>query len=154
MGTDWGAISGSLTGTDEQIQQVLSDVMKSTDYNQQQKQAVLNYAYALQNAKGVEVGAEKLKAEMTPEQVAEQDAEEQGYNTEDDAEMRNNKLRYDNAVEQLQQSGLDMSEVEAMANDGSIYRVLGTNTYNEAETNAVKEWLMARASYNGMISRV
>ena len=154
MGTDWGAISASLTGTDEQIQQVLSDVMKSTDYNQQQKQAVLNYAYALQNAKGVEVGAEKLKAEMTPEHVAEQDAEEQGYNTEDDAEMRTNKLRYDNAVEQLQQSGLDMSEVEAMANDGSIYRVLGTNTYNEAETNAVREWLMARASYNGMISRV
>lgn len=154
MGTDWGAISASLTGTDEQIQQVLSDVMKSTDYNQQQKQAVLNYAYALQNAKGVEVGAEKLKAEMTPEQVAEQDAEEQGYNTEGDAEMRTNKLRYDNAVEQLQQSGLDMSEVEAMAADGSIYRVLGMNTFDEAQTNAVKEWLMARASYNGMISRV
>lgn len=155
----WDSIRGALEYEDG-TQDVLHQVLTDADYNDDQKRAVLEYAYARGNYNGILKGEEKHRADENtdPAQTDAEQSFDNGYTLNSSQEMNDARNMLDFQREEMRRHFRlpEDADVDAYLGDNPVERIIASRNMGalEEETQRIIDYVNAKATYDGMITRV
>lgn len=158
FGERWDEYKNAIDNADEkQIGSVMEKIGSDKSLSNSQKIAALQYQYRTAVVHGV--NAQDTKNKLEGQFNAMDEAYSMGYNLQDEKELNNTAILYDEAKKQaIKTTGWDEDTLESMiGEDGGVSTLAymkHSDEFNDGQLQAFIDYANARAAYNGMIQRV
>jgi putative uncharacterized protein (fragment) len=158
FGERWDEYKNAIDNADEkQIGSVMEKIGSDKSLSNSQKIAALQYQYRTAVVHGV--NAQDTKNKLEGQFNAMDEAYSMGYNLQDEKELNNTAILYDEAKKQaIKTTGWDEDTLESMIGEDGGASTLAymkhSNEFNDGQLQAFTDYANARAAYNGMIQRV
>ena len=158
FGERWDEYKNAIDNADEkQIGSVMEKIGSDKSLSNSQKIAALQYQYRTAVVHGV--NAQDTKNKLEGQFNAMDEAYSMGYNLQDEKELNNTAILYDEAKKQATKAtGWNEDTLESMiGEDGSVSTLAymkHSDEFNDGQLQAFTDYANARAAYNGMIQRV
>ncbi|ERJ80079.1 hypothetical protein J5A56_00690 [Prevotella melaninogenica] len=158
FGERWDEYKDAIDNADEkQIGSVMEKIGNDKSLSNTQKVAALQYQYRTAVVHGV--NAQDTKNKLEGQFNAMDEAYSMGYNLQDEKELNNTAILYDEAKKQATKTtGWDEDTLESMiGKDGgasTLAYMKHSDEFNDEQLQAFTDYANARAAYNGMIQRV
>ena len=158
FGERWDEYKNAIDNADEkQIGSVMEKIGSDKSLSNSQKIAALRYQYRTAVVHGV--NAQDTKNKLEGQFNAMDEAYSMGYNLQDEKELNNTAILYDEAKKQATKStGWGEDTLESMIGEDGGASTLGymkhSDEFNGGQLQAFTDYANARAAYNGMIQRV
>ena len=158
FGERWDEYKDAIDNADEkQIGSVMEKIGSDKSLSNSQKIAALQYQYRTAVVHGV--NAQDTKNKLEGQFNAMDEAYSMGYNLQDEKELNNTAILYDEAKKQATKTtGWDEDTLESMiGKDGgasTLAYMKHSDEFNDEQLQAFTDYANARAAYNGMIQRV
>lgn len=158
FGERWNEYKNAIDNADEkQIGSVMEKIGSDKSLSSAQKIAALQYQYRTAVVHGV--NAQDTKNKLEGQFNAMDEAYSMGYNLQDEKELNNTAILYDEAKKQATKAtGWGEDTLESMIGEDGGASTLAymkhSNEFNDGQLQAFTDYANARAAYNGMIQRV
>ena len=158
FGERWDEYKNAIDNADEkQIGSVMEKIGSDKSLSNSQKIAALQYQYRTAVVHGV--NAQDTKNKLEGQFNAMDEAYSMGYNLQDEKELNNTAILYDESKKQATKAtGWDEDTLESMiGKDGgasTLAYMKHSDEFNDEQLQAFTDYANARAAYNGMIQRV
>jgi putative uncharacterized protein (fragment) len=158
FGERWDEYKNAIDNADEkQIGSVMEKIGSDKSLSNSQKIAALQYQYRTAVVHGV--NAQDTKNKLEGQFNAMDEAYSMGYNLQDEKELNNTAILYDEAKKQATKAtGWGEDTLESMiGKDGgasTLAYMKHSDEFNDEQLQAFTDYANARAAYNGMIQRV
>lgn len=158
FGERWDKYKNAIDNADEkQIGSVMEKIGSDKSLSSAQKIAALQYQYRTAVVHGV--NAQDTKNKLEGQFNAMDEAYSMGYNLQDEKELNNTAILYDEAKKQVTKTtGWGEDTLESMiGKDGgasTLAYMKHSDEFNDGQLQAFTDYANARAAYNGMIQRV
>ena len=158
FGERWDEYKNAIDNADEkQIGSVMEKIGSDKSLSNSQKIAALQYQYRTAVVHGV--NAQDTKNKLEGQFNAMDEAYSMGYNLQDEKELNNTAILYDEAKKQATKAtGWNEDTLESMiGKDGgasTLAYMKHSDEFNDGQLQAFTDYANARAAYNGMIQRV
>lgn len=158
FGERWDEYKNAIDNADEkQIGSVMEKIGSDKSLSNSQKIAALQYQYRTAVVHGV--NAQDTKNKLEGQFNAMDEAYSMGYNLQDEKELNNTAILYDESKKQATKAtGWDEDTLESMiGKDGgasTLAYMKHSDEFNDGQLQAFTDYANARAAYNGMIQRV
>jgi len=158
FGERWDEYKNAIDNADEkQIGSVMEKIGSDKSLSNSQKIAALQYQYRTAVVHGV--NAQDTKNKLEGQFNAMDEAYSMGYNLQDEKELNNTAILYDEAKKQATKTtGWGEDTLESMiGKDGgasTLAYMKHSDEFNDEQLQAFTDYANARAAYNGMIQRV
>lgn len=158
FGERWDEYKNAIDNADEkQIGSVMEKIGSDKSLSSAQKIAALQYQYRTAVVHGV--NAQDTKNKLEGQFNAMDEAYSMGYNLQDEKELNNTAILYDEAKKQATKAtGWGEDTLESMiGKDGgtsTLAYMKHSDEFNDEQLQAFTDYANARAAYNGMIQRV
>lgn len=158
FGERWDEYKNAIDNADEkQIGSVMENIGSDKSLSSAQKIAALQYQYRTAVVHGV--NAQDTKNKLEGQFNAMDEAYSMGYNLQDEKELNNTAILYDEAKKQATKTtGWGEDTLESMiGKDGgtsTLAYMKHSDEFNDEQLQAFTDYANARAAYNGMIQRV
>lgn len=158
FGERWDEYKNAIDNADEkQIGSVMEKIGSDKSLSNSQKIAALQYQYRTAVVHGV--NAQDTKNKLEGQFNAMDEAYSMGYNLQDEKELNNTAILYDEAKKQATKAtGWGEDTLESMiGEDGGVSTLAymkHSDEFNDGQLQAFTDYANARAAYNGMIQRV
>lgn len=158
FGERWDEYKNAIDNADEkQIGSVMEKIGSDKSLSNSQKIAALQYQYRTAVVHGV--NAQDTKNKLEGQFNAMDEAYSMGYNLQDEKELNNTAILYDEAKKQATKAtGWYEDTLESMiGEDGGVSTLAymkHSHEFNDGQLQAFTDYANARAAYNGMIQRV
>lgn len=158
FGERWDEYKNAIDNADEkQIGSVMEKIGSDKSLSNSQKIAALQYQYRTAVVHGV--NAQDTKNKLEGQFNAMDEAYSMGYNLQDEKELNNTAILYDEAKKQATKAtGWGEDTLESMiGEDGGVSTLAymkHSDEFNDGQLQAFIDYANARAAYNGMIQRV
>ena len=158
FGERWDEYKNAIDNADEkQIGSVMEKIGSDKSLSNSQKIAALQYQYRTAVVHGV--NAQDTKNKLEGQFNAMDEAYSMGYNLQDEKELNNTAILYDEAKKQATKAtGWNEDTLESMiGEDGGVSTLAymkHSDEFNDGQLQAFTDYANARAAYNGMIQRV
>lgn len=158
FGERWDEYKNAIDNADEkQIGSVMEKIGSDKSLSNSQKIAALQYQYRTAVVHGV--NAQDTKNKLEGQFNAMDEAYSMGYNLQDEKELNNTAILYDEAKKQATKAtGWGEDTLESMiGKDGgasTLAYMKQSDEFNDEQLQAFTDYANARAAYNGMIQRV
>lgn len=158
FGERWDEYKNAIDNADEkQIGSVMEKIGSDKSLSNSQKIAALQYQYRTAVVHGV--NAQDTKNKLEGQFNAMDEAYSMGYNLQDEKELNNTAILYDEAKKQATKAtGWGEDTLESMIGEDGGASTLAymkhSNEFNDGQLQAFTDYANARAAYNGMIQRV
>lgn len=158
FGERWDEYKNAIDNADEkQIGSVMEKIGSDKSLSNSQKVAALQYQYRTAVVHGV--NAQDTKNKLEGQFNAMDEAYSMGYNLQDEKELNNTAILYDEAKKQATKAtGWGEDTLESMiGKDGgasTLAYMKHSDEFNDGQLQAFTDYANARAAYNGMIQRV
>ena len=158
FGERWDEYKNAIDNADEkQIGSVMEKIGSDKSLSNSQKIAALQYQYRTAVVHGV--NAQDTKNKLEGQFNAMDEAYSMGYNLQDEKELNNTAILYDEAKKQATKAtGWGEDTLESMiGKDGgasTLAYMKHSDEFNDGQLQAFTDYANARAAYNGMIQRV
>ena len=149
--------NGNMTGF------VVGNILNNKSLETQEKEAAMNYVRNLTKFRGFNIAqvnnADDEAKDTQIESRQQNEAYSMGYNLQDEKELNNTAILYDEAKKQATKAtGWDEDTLESMiGEDGGVSTLAymkHSDEFNDGQLQAFIDYANARAAYNGMIQRV
>lgn len=149
--------NGNMTGF------VVDNILNNKSLEPQEKEAAMNYVRNLTKFRGFNIAqvnnADDEVRDTQIESRQQNEAYGMGYNLQDEKELNNTAILYDEAKKQATKTtGWDEDTLESMiGKDGgasTLAYMKHSDEFNDEQLQAFTDYANARAAYNGMIQRV
>lgn len=158
FGERWDEYKNAIDNADEkQIGSVMEKIGSDKSLSSAQKIAALQYQYRTAVVHGV--NAQDTKNKLEGQFNAMDEAYSMGYNLQDEKELNNTAILYDEAKKQATKAtGWNEDTLESMIGEDGGASTLAymkhSDEFNDGQLQAFTDYANARAAYNGMIQRV
>ena len=158
FGERWDEYKNAIDNADEkQIGSVMEKIGSDKSLSNSQKVAALQYQYRTAVVHGV--NAQDTKNKLEGQFNAMDEAYSMGYNLQDEKELNNTAILYDEAKKQATKAtGWNEDTLESMIGEDGGASTLAymkhSDEFNDGQLQAFTDYANARAAYNGMIQRV
>lgn len=158
FGERWDEYKNAIDNADEkQIGSVMEKIGSDKSLSNSQKIAALQYQYRTAVVHGV--NAQDTKNKLEGQFNAMNEAYSMGYNLQDEKELNNTAILYDEAKKQATKAtGWGEDTLESMIGEDGGASTLAymkrSDEFNDGQLQAFTDYANARAAYNGMIQRV
>lgn len=158
FGERWDEYKNAIDNADEkQIGSVMEKIGSDKSLSNSQKIAALQYQYRTAVVHGV--NAQDTKNKLEGQFNAMDEAYSMGYNLQDEKELNNTAILYDEAKKQATKAtGWNEDTLESMIGEDGGASTLAymkhSDEFNDGQLQAFTDYANARAAYNGMIQRV
>ena len=158
LGERWDEYKDAIDNADEkQIGSVMEKIGSDKSLSNSQKIAALQYQYRTAVVHGV--NAQDTKNKLEGQFNAMDEAYSMGYNLQDEKELNNTAILYDEAKKQATKAtGWGEDTLESMIGEDGGASTLAymkhSDEFNDGQLQAFTDYANARAAYNGMIQRV
>lgn len=158
FGERWDEYKNAIDNADEkQIGSVMEKIGSDKSLSNSQKIAALQYQYRTAVVHGV--NAQDTKNKLEGQFNAMDEAYSMGYNLQDEKELNNTAILYDEAKKQATKAtGWYEDTLESMIGEDGGASTLAymkhSDEFNDGQLQAFTDYANARAAYNGMIQRV
>lgn len=158
FGERWDEYKNAIDNADEkQIGSVMEKIGSDKSLSSAQKIAALQYQYRTAVVHGV--NAQDTKNKLEGQFNAMDEAYSMGYNLQDEKELNNTAILYDEAKKQATKAtGWGEDTLESMIGEDGGASTLAymkhSDEFNDGQLQAFIDYANARAAYNGMIQRV
>lgn len=158
FGERWDEYKNAIDNADEkQIGSVMEKIGSDKSLSNSQKIAALQYQYRTAVVHGV--NAQDTKNKLEGQFNAMDEAYSMGYNLQDEKELNNTAILYDEAKKQATKTtGWNEDTLESMIGEDGGASTLAymkhSDEFNDGQLQAFTDYANARAAYNGMIQRV
>ena len=158
FGERWDEYKNAIDNADEkQIGSVMEKIGSDKSLSNSQKIAALQYQYRTAVVHGV--NAQDTKNKLEGQFNAMDEAYSMGYNLQDEKELNNTAILYDEAKKQATKAtGWGEDTLESMIGEDGGASTLAymkhSDEFNDGQLQAFTDYANARAAYNGMIQRV
>ena len=158
FGERWDEYKNAIDNADEkQIGSVMEKIGSDKSLSNSQKIAALQYQYRTAVVHGV--NAQDTKNKLEGQFNAMDEAYSMGYNLQDEKELNNTAILYDEAKKQATKAtGWDEYTLESMIGEDGGASTLAymkhSDEFNDGQLQAFTDYANARAAYNGVIQRV
>ena len=158
FGERWDEYKNAIDNADEkQIGSVMEKIGSDKSLSNSQKIAALQYQYRTAVVHGV--NAQDTKNKLEGQFNAMGEAYSMGYNLQDEKELNNTAILYDEAKKQATKAtGWNEDTLESMIGEDGGASTLAymkhSDEFNDGQLQAFTDYANARAAYNGMIQRV
>lgn len=158
FGERWDEYKNAIDNADEkQIGSVMEKIGSDKSLSNSQKIAALQYQYRTAVVHGV--NAQDTKNKLEGQFNAMDEAYSMGYNLQDEKELNNTAILYDEAKKQATKAtGWNEDTLESMIGEDGGASTLAymkhSHEFNDGQLQAFTDYANARAAYNGMIQRV
>ena len=158
FGERWDEYKNAIDNADEkQIGSVMEKIGSDKSLSSAQKIAALQYQYRTAVVHGV--NAQDTKNKLEGQFNAMNEAYSMGYNLQDEKELNNTAILYDEAKKQATKAtGWGEDTLESMIGEDGGASTLAymkhSDEFNDGQLQAFTDYANARAAYNGMIQRV
>ena len=158
FGERWDEYKNAIDNADEkQIGSVMEKIGSDKSLSSAQKIAALQYQYRTAVVHGV--NAQDTKNKLEGQFNAMDEAYSMGYNLQDEKELNNTAILYDEAKKQATKAtGWGEDTLESMIGEDGGASTLAymkrSDEFNDGQLQAFTDYANARAAYNGMIQRV
>ena len=158
LGERWDEYKDAIDNADEkQIGSVMEKIGSDKSLSNSQKIAALQYQYRTAVVHGV--NAQDTKNKLEGQFNAMDEAYSMGYNLQDEKELNNTAILYDEAKKQAAKAtGWNEDTLESMIGEDGGASTLAymkhSDEFNDGQLQAFTDYANARAAYNGMIQRV
>ena len=158
FGERWDEYKNAIDNADEkQIGSVMEKIGSDKSLSNSQKIAALQYQYRTAVVHGV--NAQDTKNKLEGQFNAMDEAYSMGYNLQDEKELNNTAILYDEAKKQaIKATGWGEDTLESMIGEDGGASTLAymkhSDEFNDGQLQAFTDYANARAAYNGMIQRV
>ena len=158
FGERWDEYKNAIDNADEkQIGRVMEKIGSDKSLSNSQKIAALQYQYRTAVVHGV--NAQDTKNKLEGQFNAMDEAYSMGYNLQDEKELNNTAILYDEAKKQATKAtGWNEDTLESMIGEDGGASTLAymkhSDEFNDGQLQAFTDYANARAAYNGMIQRV
>ena len=158
FGERWDEYKNAIDNADEkQIGSVMEKIGSDKSLSNSQKIAALQYQYRTAVVHGV--NAQDTKNKLEGQFNAMDEAYNMGYNLQDEKELNNTAILYDEAKKQATKAtGWGEDTLESMIGEDGGASTLAymkhSDEFNDGQLQAFTDYANARAAYNGMIQRV
>ena len=158
FGERWDEYKNAIDNADEkQIGSVMEKIGSDKSLSNSQKIAALQYQYRTAVVHGV--NAQDTKNKLEGQFNAMDEAYSMGYNLQDEKELNNTAILYDEAKKQATKAtGWGVDTLESMIGEDGGASTLAymkhSDEFNDEQLQAFTDYANARAAYNGMIQRV
>ena len=157
FGERWDEYKNAIDNADEkQIGSVMEKIGSDKSLSNSQKIAALQYQYRTAVVHGV--NAQDTKNKLEGQFNAMDEAYSMGYNLQDEKELNNTAILYDEAKKQATKAtGWNEDTLESMIGEDGGASTLAymkhSDEFNDGQLQAFTDYANARAAYNGMIQR-
>lgn len=154
----WDEYKNAIDNADEkQIGSVMEKIGSDKSLSNSQKIAALQYQYRTAVVHGV--NAQDTKNKLEGQFNAMDEAYSMGYNLQDEKELNNTAILYDEAKKKATKAtGWGEDTLESMIGEDGGASTLAymkhSDEFNDGQLQAFTDYANARAAYNGMIQRV
>ena len=158
FGERWDEYKDAIDNADEkQIGSVMEKIGSDKSLSNSQKIAALQYQYRTAVVHGV--NAQDTKNKLEGQFNAMDEAYSMGYNLQDEKELNNTAILYDEAKKQATKAtGWDEDALDRMIGEDGGASTLAymkrSDEFNDDQLQAFTDYTNTRAAYNGMIQRV
>jgi putative uncharacterized protein (fragment) len=158
FGERWDEYKNAIDNADEkQIGSVMEKIGSDKSLSSAQKIAALQYQYRTAVVHGV--NAQDTKNKLEGQFNAMNEAYSMGYNLQDEKELNNTAILYDEAKKQATKAtGWGEDTLESMIGEDGGASTLAymkrSDEFNDRQLQAFTDYANAHAAYNGMIQRV
>lgn len=158
FGERWEEYKDAIDNADEkQIGSVMEKIGSDKSLSNSQKIAALQYQYRTAVVHGV--NAQDTKNKLEGQFNTMDEAYSMGYNLQDEKELNNTAILYDEAKKQATKAtGWGEDTLESMIGEDGGASTLAymkhSDEFNDGQLQAFTDYANARAAYNGMIQRV
>ena len=158
FGERWDEYKNAIDNADEkQIGSVMEKIGNDKSLSNTQKVAALQYQYRTAVVHGV--NAQDTKNKLEGQFNAMDEAYSMGYNLQDEKELNNTAILYDEAKKQATKAtGWNEDTLESMIGEDGGASTLAymkrSDEFNDGQLQAFTDYANARAAYNGIIQRV
>ena len=158
FGERWDEYKNAIDNADEkQIGSVMEKIGSDKSLSNSQKIAALQYQYRTAVVHGV--NAQDTKNKLEGQFNAMDEAYSMGYNLQDEKELNNTAILYDEAKKQATKAtGWGEDTLESMIGEDGGASTLAymkhSDEFNDEQLQAFTDYANAHAAYNGMIQRV
>lgn len=158
FGERWDEYKNAIDNADEkQIGSVMEKIGSDKSLSNSQKIAALQYQYRTAVVHGV--NAQDTKNKLEGQFNAMDEAYSMGYNLQDEKELNNTAILYDEAKKQATKAtGWNEETLGSMIGEDGGASTLAymkhSDEFNDGQLQAFTDYANARAAYNGMIQRV
>lgn len=158
FGERWDEYKNAIDNADEkQIGSVMEKIGSDKSLSNSQKIAALQYQYRTAVVHGV--NAQDTKNKLEGQFNAMDEAYSMGYNLQDEKELNNTAILYDEAKKQATKAtGWGEDTLESMIGEDGGASTLAymkrSDEFNDGQLQAFTDYANARAAYNGIIQRV
>lgn len=158
FGERWDEYKDAIDNADEkQIGSVMEKIGSDKSLSNSQKIAALQYQYRTAVVHGV--NAQDTKNKLEGQFNAMDEAYSMGYNLQDEKELNNTAILYDEAKKQATKAtGWDEDALDRMIGEDGGASTLAymkrSDEFNDDQLQAFTDYANTRAAYNGMIQRV
>lgn len=158
FGERWDEYKNAIDNADEkQIGSVMEKIGSDKSLSSAQKIAALQYQYRTAVVHGV--NAQDTKNKLEGQFNAMDEAYSMGYNLQDEKELNNTAILYDEAKKQATKAtGWGEDTLESMIGEDGGASTLAymkhSDEFNDGQLQSFTDYANARAAYNGMIQRV
>ena len=158
FGERWDEYKNAIDNADEkQIGSVMEKIGSDKSLSNSQKIAALQYQYRTAVVHGV--NAQDTKNKLEGQFNAIDEAYSMGYNLQDEKELNNTAILYDEAKKKATKAtGWGEDTLESMIGEDGGASTLAymkhSDEFNDGQLQAFTDYANARAAYNGMIQRV
>ena len=158
FGERWDEYKNAIDNADEkQIGSVMEKIGSDKSLSNSQKIAALQYQYRTAVVHGV--NAQDAKNKLEGQFNAMDEAYSMGYNLQDENELNNTAILYDEAKKQaIKTTGWDEDALDRMIGEDGGASTLAymkrSDEFNDDQLQAFTDYANARSAYNGMIQRV
>lgn len=158
FGERWNEYKDAIDNADEkQIGSVMEKIGSDKSLSNSQKIAALQYQYRTAVVHGV--NAQDAKNKLEGQFNAMDEAYSMGYNLQDENELNNTAILYDEAKKQaIKTTGWDEDALDRMIGEDGGASTLAymkrSDEFNDDQLQAFTDYANARSAYNGMIQRV
>lgn len=142
---------------------VVNNILNNKSLEPQEKEAAMNYVRNLTKFRGFNIAqVNNVDDEVKDTQIEsrqQNEAYSMGYNLQDEKELNNTAILYDEAKKQATKAtGWNEDTLESMiGEDGGVSTLAymkHSDEFNDGQLQAFIDYANARAAYNGMIQRV
>lgn len=142
---------------------VVNNILNNKSLEPQEKEAAMNYVRNLTKFRGFNIAqvnnADDEAKDTQIESRQQNEAYSMGYNLQDEKELNNTAILYDEAKKQATKTtGWGEDTLESMIGEDGGASTLAymkhSNEFNDGQLQAFTDYANARAAYNGMIQRV
>jgi len=142
---------------------VVNNILNNKSLEPQEKEAAMNYVRNLTKFRGFNISqvnnADDEVKDTQIESRQQNEAYSMGYNLQDEKELNNTAILYDEAKKQATKAtGWNEDTLESMIGEDGGASTLAymkhSDEFNDGQLQAFTDYANARAAYNGMIQRV